>query len=482
MKLFDLITLAASLLALAPSFVLANPITARDQLEYEYIVVGSGAGGGPLACRLAMAGHTTLLIEAGDDQNGNINITVPGYQAVVTNDPKLRWDIFVNHYQDQERAMRDPKYSWEVAPYQYHVGPNPPSGAKPLGIFYPRAGTLGGCVTHNALILITPHASDWDGIASITGDNSWTATNMNQYLNKVYEWLPVEPTDPTILLSDLKLTQHLASGAAVMGEGPDPVAAVTGLANTLLNDPNSRLNPARDSTQGFFQIPLIMKNGARTAVRDFIAATVRQGYPLTVRENCHVTNITFDTSGSTPKATGVNFLDGNYLYRASPLSGGQGTPGSATASKEVIISGGAFNTPQLLKLSGIGPSTELNNLDIPVLVNLPGVGLNMQDRYEIPVNVKHGLDFSVLNGCTFDSKPDDTCLTRWENNPYILAEQWSPAQTMRRPPILTSLSLADRWILRVIFRTGTMPQLRITSIGLGILLKHILGIVLERFN
>jgi choline dehydrogenase len=421
MKFSDFFTLAASLLTLAPSPVLASPVTARDQLEYEYIVVGSGAGGGPLACRLAMAGHKTLLIEAGNDQNGNLNISVPAYQAIVSNDPKIRWDMFVNHYQDSTRAMRDPKYVYEVAPYQYHVGPNPPSGAEPLGILYPRAGTLGGCVTHNALILITPHASDWDGIASITGDNSWAATNMNQYLDKVYEWLPVEPTDPAILLSDLKLVQQLASGAAVMGVGPDPLAAVTSLANTLLNDPNSRLNPARDSTQGFFQIPLIMKNGARKAVRDHIAATVQAGYPLTVRENCHVTNINFDTSGSTPKATGVNFLDGSYLYRASPLSGGQGTPGSATASKEVIISGGAYNTPQLLKLSGIGPSAELNNLNIPVVVDLPGVGTNMQDRYEIPVNVKHGSDFAVLNGCTFDEKPHDACLTRWENNPYVLA-------------------------------------------------------------
>ncbi|PMD42854.1 GMC oxidoreductase [Hyaloscypha variabilis F] len=395
MKILSFTALVAFILALVPSFVLASRVTTQDQLEYEYIVVGSGAGGGPLACRLAMAGHKTLLIEAGNDQNGNINITVPGYQAVVTNDPKLRWDIFVNHYQDQTRARRDPKFSYEVAPYKYYVGPDPPFGATPLGILYPRAGTLGGCVTHNALILITPHASDWDGIATITGDNSWAATNMDQYLDK-----------------------------SVMGVQPDPtISALTGLAGTLLVDPNSRLNPNRDSTQGFFQIPLIMKDGARKAVRDFIAATVKGGYNLTVRENCHVTNITFDTSGSKPKATGVNFLDGKYLYRASPLSGDQGTPGSATASKEVLISGGAFNTPQLLKLSGIGPFAELKSFDIPVIADLPGVGLNMQDRYEIPVNVKHGTDFNVLNGCTFDGKPDDACLTKWENNPYFLAQR-----------------------------------------------------------
>ncbi|MCJ1442291.1 MAG: hypothetical protein MMC23_002784 [Stictis urceolatum] len=414
-------SIAASLLVVSASFVSAA--SAASDSEYEYVVVGSGAGGGPLACRLAMAGHRTLLIESGDDQNGNVNTTVPGYQAVVTQDPKIKWDVFVNHYQDEDRAKRDPKYTYEVAPYQYHVGSNPPSGAKPLGILYPRAGTLGGCVAHNALIWITPHASDWGGIAETTGDNSWVATNMNQYLDKVYQWQPTEPTDPTILLDDLKLTQHLAGGAAVMGVGPVPANAVSGLAGTLLVDPNSRTNPAHDSTQGFFQIPLIMKNGARTSVREFIASTVQQGYPLTVRQNCHVTKINFDTSGTTPKATGVNYLDGTHLYSASPLSGGAGTPGSVNATKELIISGGAFNTPQLLKLSGIGPKDELSKFNISVISDLPGVGTNMQDRYEIPVNVKHSQDFNVLKGCYFDNKPHDQCLTKWENNPCVLAQR-----------------------------------------------------------
>ena len=423
MKMLQVIV--ASFFAVSTLLTTVAPTDTTDatDLQYEYIVVGSGAGGGPLACRLAMANHSVLLIEAGNDQNGNINVSVPGYQAVVTQDPKLRWDIFVNHYQDQERAMRDPKFTYEIAPFEYHVGPDPPAGATPLGILYPRAGTLGGCITHNALIWITPHASDWNNIAQITGDDSWAATNMDQYLDKVYEWLPTEPTDPTILLDDLTLTQHLAAGAAVEGVGPDPLNAVTGLANTLLNDPNSRINPARDSTQGFFQIPLIMKAGTRTAVREYIRSTVSQGYPLTIRQNCFVTKINFDTSGTTPMATGVEFLDGEYLYRASPLSGASGTPGSATASKEVIISGGTYNTVQLLKLSGIGPADELQSFNISTISNLPGVGTNMQDRYEIGVNVQHGRDFRILDGCTFDGKSHDECLTRWEDNPYILAQR-----------------------------------------------------------
>ncbi|TKX26088.1 GMC oxidoreductase-like protein 2 [Elsinoe australis] len=394
--------------------------------DYEYIIVGSGAGGGPLACRLAMAGKKTLLIEAGDDQVGNVNISVPGYQAQVTQDPKLRWDIFVNHYQDQERAKRDPKFTYESAPFQFHtsVENEPiPAGAKPRGILYPRAGTLGGCVTHNALIWITPHASDWENIRRITGDLSWSSLNLGtKFLNKVYEWLPTGPTDPTILLGDLPFTQHLAAGASVMGVGPPLLDAVTGLAGTLLVDPNSRLNPLRDSTQGFFQIPLIQKNGARTAVREFITDTVSKGYPLTVKTDTHVTKIRFVQENGQPRAVGVDYLEGKYLYRASPLSGGSGTPGSINATKEVIISGGAFNTPQILKLSGIGPAAELRKFNIPVVKDLPGVGTNMQDRYEIPVNVKQQRDFSILKGCTFSSDPvTDPCLVKWQSNPNVLA-------------------------------------------------------------
>lgn len=407
-----------SLLASA-SLVAASP-TARDN-EYDYVIVGSGAGGGPLACRLAIAGFKTLLIEAGNDAQGNLNVTVPGYQAAVTQDPTLRWDIFVNHYKDQNRAKRDPKYTYEVAPYQYHVGPNPPPGAQERGILYPRAGVLGGCVTHNALIWITPHKSDWDNIAILTGDNSWAATEMNGYLDKVYGWLSTQPTDPTILLRDLPLSQHLAGAAAAIGTDIPLLTPIVSLANILLQSPNNRLNPSRDATEGFFQIPLIMKGGERTAVREYILRTVAGGYPLEVRTNTFVTKINFDQSGDKPKATGVEYLEGEYLYRASPLHrGNTGRKGSVKAKKEVIISGGTFNTPQLLKLSGIGPQNELQKFGIPVVKHLPGVGTNMMDRYEIPVNVKHPEDFPILDGCTFDMKDHDLCLKQYLDNPYIL--------------------------------------------------------------
>lgn len=401
------------------TFLFALLTFALAQQTYDYIVVGSGAGGGPLACRLARAGHSTLLIEAGDDQGETFNYTVPGYQAAVTQDPEIRWDVYVNHYKDLARARQDSKFVYRRRNGQTYTGLNPPAGATPLGILYPRAGTLGGCVSHNALIFVTPHASDWNYIAQITGDETWSAENMQQYLDRVYEWQPVNPTDPTILARDPMLTQHLIAGARAGGVGVDGINQLTGLGSLLL-DPNN--TPGRDSLEGFFQIPLIQSGGTRVSVRDFIIDTVNAGFPLTVQTNTHLTKINFDTSRrDSPRATGVQYLRGPHLYRASPLSGGRGRVGSARARREVIMAGGTYNSVQTLKLSGIGPRNELRRFNIPLIKHLPGLGKNMQDRYEIPVNVKHPNDFPILDGCTFDAKPQDLCLQQWQNNPLILA-------------------------------------------------------------
>ena len=415
------LALSASLVAAVPTFPNAKATREADD-EFDYVIVGSGAGGGPLACRLAIAGYKTLLLEAGGDPTGNVNISVPAYQAVVTQDPTLRWDIFVNHYKDQNRAKRDPKYVYETGPYQYHVGPNPPSGAREKGILYPRGSGLGGSVTHNALIWITPHKRDFDTIAQITGDDSWAASNMNQYLNKVYKWLDTQPTDPTILLDDFPLSRHLVAGGHAAGLEIPYLSPLASLSQALMVDPNSRVVPNRDSLEGYFQVPLTMKHGTRRGVYDFIKETVADGHPLTVRTHTYVTKVNFDTSGSKPKATGVDYLEGEYLYKASPLHRtSSGKRGTVRAKREVILSGGTFNTPQLLKLSGIGPLLELTRFGIPLVKHLPGVGTNMMDRYEVPVNVKHETDFDILEGCTFDLKPHDECLKRWQDNPYILA-------------------------------------------------------------
>lgn len=83
------------------------------------------------------------------------------------------------------------------------------------------------------------------------------------------------------------------------------------------------------------------------------------------------------------------------------------------ATREVIVAGGTYNTPQLLKLSGVGPRAELEKFGIPVVVDLPGVGTNMQDRYEQTVIAESPTNFTLIDGCTFMATPDDPCLQKY---------------------------------------------------------------------
>ena len=105
----------------------------------------------------------------------------------------------------------------------------------------------------------------------------------------------------------------------------------------------------------------------------------------------------------------------------APVARDRGTIDGATrqviVEREVILSGGAFNTPQLLKLSGIGPHEELSSFGIKTVVDLPGVGENLQDRYEVGVVTEMDRDFALLEGATFrppiDGAPPDPAFKDW---------------------------------------------------------------------
>ena len=113
-----------------------------DEEGFEFIIIGSGAGGGPLAANLARNNHRVLLLEAGEDPGDNVNYQVPAYHGRSTEDPAMRWDFFVKHYDDAVQAQRDSKYVVDPTPHQES------------GILYPRAGTLGGCTAHHAMIMV----------------------------------------------------------------------------------------------------------------------------------------------------------------------------------------------------------------------------------------------------------------------------------------------------------------------------------------
>ncbi|KAL4931459.1 uncharacterized protein BDV17DRAFT_297185 [Aspergillus undulatus] len=407
----------------------------NNTTEYDYIVVGSGAGGGPLAARLARGGHKVLLLDAGDDQGEALHQQIPALQLHSVEYEPMRWDYYVNHYDDLARQEEDSKMNYRTPDGDLYTGNNPPQGSEPLGILYPRSGTLGGCTAHNAMVTIYPYERDWDDLAALTGNDTWSAENMRDYFKRLENnryapsdivshgfsgWLQTSLTQLVLVLEDVKLLSLVIAAGTAVGQNlvGKVINTVTGLGEILLRDLNSGLS-WREKAEGLFQVPLAVKvpDYKRTGPRDFLLDTVDEGYDLDIQLTTLVTNVIFDQSGATPRAVGVDYLQGKSLYRADPRAGStaSGTSGKAYASKEVIISAGTFNTPQLLKLSGVGAKAELEKHNIETIVDLPGVGKNMQDRYEATIIGKSPTDFTITSKCTFLESDPDPCYEDWKN-------------------------------------------------------------------
>jgi choline dehydrogenase len=421
--------IAVLLIALVSGFAgFSARVSAAE--DPDFIVVGSGAGGGPLAANLARRGFSVLLLEAGlDDVSERPDYQVPILSAAVSpENPLTLWEYYVRHYSDDAQAARDTKMT---------IGPD----GKPLGIWYPRAATLGGSVVHNFLFAVTPHESDWDNIAQLTGDQSWRSFNMRKYFQRLETnqyaptiqsgtghglngWLPITVFDPSFFLKNDPLITRNLLAAALMFQQPSQealMAALSGdpaaLLGLLTRDLNSGA-AGRDSAEGLYSPTLHIRNGKRVTPREYIVATVNEGYPLTVKTGALVTKVIFTGVGNKqgPRARGVEYLDRAHLYKADtmakPLDSTVKTV-TVRARREVILAAGTFNTPQLLKLSGIGPAAELRKYNIPVLVDSPGVGTNLQDRYEVGLVMEAPSDYPMLTPCTFGQTPNDPCLMQY---------------------------------------------------------------------
>ena len=408
-----------------------------ESAEYEYIVVGSGAGGGTVAARLAEAGRSVLLLEAGGDPrrlsggdpidpDGNrlpFDYDVPAFHAFASENEAMRWDYFVRHYADEATQKLDWKYRewWD--------------GERVDGVLYPRAGTLGGCTAHNAQILIYPENSDWRYIEELTGDPSWSPKRMRRYFERMENchhrpflrllswlginpsrhgwrgWLHTEKAIPKTAIEEENLFDLIAVSAeeALLLSG-NPMGDARGLLQSWA-DPND-WRPEKEHSEGVCYTPLTTHKHARVGARERVLDTAQKHSNLKLKLNALVTRVLLDGNN---RATGVEYLEGERLYRASNKPAGQqGEPRMARATREVILSGGAFNSPQLLMLSGIGPRAVLERFGIPVRVDLPGVGKNLQDRYE--VGVVHRMNFSewdVYKAVQF--APGDPQFAQWEH-------------------------------------------------------------------
>jgi len=426
----------------------------QQSAEHDFIVVGSGAGGGPLAANLARNGFRVLVLEAGGWDAPEV-AQVPAFHPHASEHPDLSWEFFVKHYADPKQ----PDSKWDT---------------ERNGIFYPRAATVGGCTLHNAMITMCGPSSDWDEIAKITNDDSWSGERMRAYFErlehcdyvpqpyrqrafffqKIWDkirsifgigsavnpgrhgfcgWLHTTVADPKLGAKDDQLVEEILSAllATLIAQGAGSIITIQSFLMDLFGDKvMARFDPNDWQTmtrrpEGVMLVPIAVRGGQRNSPRDYLMK-VQKEYPdhLVIWPETLVTEIIFDRDAreaGEPTAIGVRFLQGKHLYKAHPEpSSAGGNAGEVYCRGEVILCGGAYNTPQLLKLSGIGPKTELENLQIRVRVDLPGVGTNLQDRYEVAVVTEVKKDFVLLQnlamGEPVPGQEPDPALKEWREN------------------------------------------------------------------
>src|SRR5215468_22281 len=255
--------------------------------RWDYVIVGSGAGGGTLAARLAEGGMRVFLLEAGGDSLATAgtrlpdDYSVPGFHTFACENPAMKWDFDVRHYASDALQRRDRKYD-----------------AKRGGVLYPRAATLGGCTAHNAMIFMLPHDSDWNHIRQLTGDESWSARRMHRHARRLEAchhrplwralrrlgidptghgwdgWLHTERPKELEALGDEALVQTIAETAVGFARHlKRPWASILRWLHSAA-DPNARPWRAR-SFEGLCYTPLSTSGHQRIGARERILQIAR---------------------------------------------------------------------------------------------------------------------------------------------------------------------------------------------------------------
>lgn len=309
-------------------------------MEYHYIIVGAGTAGCALSHRLSENPDVNiLLLEAGPADN-SLKLRIPA--------------AFIYNY-------TSPTYNW-----MYETEPDPFMDNKK--VFCPRGKVLGGSSSINGMAFVRGHADDFNDWAK-QGLPTWSYAHCLPYFKKM---------------------ETYSGGADDYrgGNGPQHVyrpkhqnplykiflEACDQAGHLISYDTNGF------QQEGFSPMDQSIYNGARWSTATGYLHSIKQRKNLTIQTDCHTTRILFKGS----RAIGVEYEKSGKLHLVH-------------TTEEVILSAGATNSPQLLLLSGVGPAEQLNKLGIPVIADLPGVGENLQEHYDISVQHACTKPWSVNN-------------------------------------------------------------------------------------
>ncbi|MCW2845252.1 MAG: choline dehydrogenase [Nocardioides sp.] len=298
------------------------------QDSFDYVIVGAGSAGAVLAARLTEDPTTSvLLLEAGGEADAD-EVMIPAAFPTLF---KTRWDW--NYSTTEQKQLNNRRAYW------------------------PRMKALGGCSSMNAMIYIRGNRADYDSWRDQYGAAGWGFDDVLPYFTKSEGNArfggPLHGQRGPLHVEDRRYT-HPLSHAFVDS------AVSHGLKRT--DDFNG------EAQEGAGQYQVTCKGGRRWSTNEGYLKPARSRPNLTVATGAFAGRV--ELTGD--RATGVTFRQG-------------GTEHTVTARREVILSGGAVNSPQLLMLSGIGPAGHLAEVGITAKVDLSGVGSNLQDHPVVPL-------------------------------------------------------------------------------------------------
>ena len=293
--------------------------------RYTYIVVGAGAAGCVVANRLSEdPSNEVLLLEAGGrDRNPLIHIPV-GFTKLTS--PNVNWG-----FSTAPQAQMNGREMW-----------------------YPQGRTLGGSTSINAMIYIRGHRSDYDEWERL-GNAGWGYEGVLPYFRRSEDNSRLNNEFHGVG-GDMSVTQQIQHNPLTK--------AFVRAGQELGLDFNADVNGAQQDGVTFYDVT--QRNARRESAATAFLRPAMERPNLTVLTNARTTKIVVDNG----RAIGVEYQHGRSTKRAE-------------AEAEVVLSGGAINSPRLLLLSGIGAGKHLTNVGVPVVHDLPGVGQNLQDHMDV---------------------------------------------------------------------------------------------------